>query len=175
MVWILYTIHLYTVVQYAFGIQLPLYGGDMEDLHPEVVLGMAAQAPDGIVIIDGEGLIRFWNRGAERIFGFSAGDVDGRSLDVIIPERQRKRHWDGFEEAMARGTTKYGDADLLNVPALAADGRKLSIEFSVALLPGPDGSTYVGAVIRDVTARRDRERELMRRQAEAETQSRATV
>ncbi|WP_405534572.1 PAS domain S-box protein [Streptomyces sp. NBC_00075] len=147
----------------------------MEDLHPEVVLGMAAQAPDGIVIIDGEGLIRFWNRGAERIFGFSAGDVDGRSLDVIIPERHRKRHWDGFAEAMARGTTKYGDADLLNVPALAADGRKLSIEFSVVLLPGPDGSTYVGAVIRDVTARRDRERERERRRAEAETQSRATV
>ncbi|WP_149826774.1 PAS domain S-box protein [Streptomyces tailanensis] len=137
----------------------------MEDLNPEVVLGMAAQAPDGIVIIDGEGLIRYWNRGAERIFGFPAADVDGRSLDVIIPERHRKRHWDGFQEAMDRGSSKYGEADLLNVPALAADGRKLSIEFSVVMLPGPDGSTYCGAVIRDVTARR--ERELMRRRAEA--------
>ncbi|MFF1299933.1 MULTISPECIES: PAS domain S-box protein [unclassified Streptomyces] len=137
----------------------------MEDLNPDVVLGMAAQAPDGIVIVDGEGLIRYWNRGAERIFGFSAADVDGQSLDVIIPERHRKRHQEGFEEAMERGYSKYGDADLLNVPALAADGRKLSIEFSVVLLPGPDGSTYVGAVIRDVTARR--ERELMRRRAEA--------
>jgi hypothetical protein len=68
---------------------------------------------------------------------------------------------------MDRGTTKYGDADLLNVPALAADGRKLSIEFSVVLLPAPNGSTYVGAVIRDVTARRERERELMRLRAEA--------
>ncbi|MGW7203788.1 PAS domain S-box protein [Streptomyces sp. NPDC054837] len=139
----------------------------MEDLHPDVVLGMAAQAPDGIVIVDGEGLIRYWNRGAERIFGFSAADVDGRSLDVIIPERHRKRHQEGFEEAMERGYSKYGDADLLNVPALAADGRKLSIEFSVVLLPGPDGSAYVGAVIRDVTARREREREMMRRRAEA--------
>ncbi|MFD3844188.1 PAS domain S-box protein [Streptomyces sp. NPDC058642] len=139
----------------------------MEDLHPDVVLGMAAQAPDGIVIVDGEGLIRYWNRGAERIFGFSAADVDGRGLDVIIPERHRKRHQEGFEEAMERGYSKYGDADLLNVPALAADGRKLSIEFSVVLLPGPDGSTYVGAVIRDVTARREREREAMRRRAEA--------
>lgn len=139
----------------------------MEHLNPDVVLDMAAQAPDGIVIVDGEGLIRYWNRGAERIFGFSAAEVDGRSLDVIIPERHRKRHQEGFEEAMERGYSKYGDADLLNVPALAADGRKLSIEFSVALLPGPDGSTYVGAVIRDVTARRERERELMRRRAEA--------
>ena len=139
----------------------------MEDLNPEVVLGMAAQAPDGIVIVDGEGLIRYWNRGAERIFGFPATEVAGRSLDVIIPERHRKRHQQGFDEAMERGYSKYGDADLLNVPALAADGRKLSIEFSVALLPGPDGSTYVGAVIRDVTARRERERELMRRRSEA--------
>ena len=80
----------------------------MEDLNPEVVLGMATRAPDGIVIIDGEGLIRFWYRGAERIFGFSAGDVDGRSLDVIIPERHRKRHWDGFQEAMDRGRPSTG-------------------------------------------------------------------
>ncbi|MFF7449045.1 MULTISPECIES: PAS domain S-box protein [unclassified Streptomyces] len=139
----------------------------MEDLNPDVVLAMADQAPDAIVIVDGEGLIRYWNRGAERVFGFPAADVAGRSLDVIIPERHRKRHQQGFEEAMERGYSKYGDADLLNVPALAADGRKLSIEFSVVLLPGPDGSTYVGAVIRDVTARRERERELMRRRAEA--------
>ncbi|MFI1729993.1 PAS domain S-box protein [Streptomyces acidicola] len=138
----------------------------MEDLDPEVVLGMAAQAPDGIMIIDGEGLIRYWNRGAERIFGLSAADAAGRSLDVIIPEKHRKRHWDGFREAMDRGSTKYGEADLLAVPALTADGRKLSIEFSVVLLPAPDGGTYVGAVVRDVTARRAKEREMMRRQAE---------
>ena len=139
----------------------------MEDLHPEVVLGMAAQAPDGIVIIDGDGLIRYWNQGAERIFGFSAAEVDGRSLDVIIPEKHRKRHWDGFQEAMDRGTSKYGEADLLNVPALAADGRRISIEFSVVMVPAADGGTYCGAVIRDVTARRERERELMRRRTEA--------
>ncbi|NUP21043.1 MAG: PAS domain S-box protein [Streptomyces sp.] len=139
----------------------------MEELNPEVVLGMAAQAPDGIVIIDGEGLIRYWNQGAERIFGFSAADVDGRSLDVIIPEKHRKRHWDGFQEAMDRGTSKYGESDLLNVPALAADGRRISIEFSVVMLPASDGVMYCGAVIRDVTVRRERERELMRRRAEA--------
>ncbi|MFF4349067.1 PAS domain S-box protein [Streptomyces sp. NPDC001530] len=139
----------------------------MEDLDPEVVLGMAAQAPDGIVIIDSEGLIRYWNRGAERIFGFSAADVAGRSLDVIIPEKHRQRHWDGFRTAMDRGATKYGEADLLTVPAVAADGGTLSIEFSVVLLTGPDGDAHVGAVIRDVTARRAREREMMRRRAEA--------
>lgn len=79
-----------------------------------------------------------------------------------------RRHWEGFDTAMRRGTTKYGDADLLTVPALAADGRTLSIEFSVVLLTGDDGAPYVGAVVRDVTARRAREKELMRRRAETD-------
>ncbi|MFJ6837749.1 PAS domain S-box protein [Streptomyces sp. NPDC091209] len=146
----------------------------MDKLDPEVVLGMTAHAPDGVVIIDSEGLIRYWNRGAERIFGFSAAEADGRSLDVIIPEKHRRRHWDGFRTAVEKGATKYGEADLLTVPALAADGRTLSIEFSVVLLAGSDGGSYVGAVIRDVTARRARERELMRRRSEAAA-DRATV
>ncbi|MDX3235255.1 PAS domain S-box protein [Streptomyces sp. ME03-5709C] len=140
----------------------------MDDLDPEVVLGMTAQAPDGMVIIDREGLIRYWNHGAERIFGFSAAEVDGHSLDVIIPERHRRRHWDGFDKSMASGTTKYGDDDLLTVPAVGAGGRKLSIEFSVVLLNGADGRPgYVGAVIRDVTERRAKEKELYRRVAAA--------
>ncbi|MFF1447950.1 PAS domain-containing protein [Streptomyces sp. NPDC058274] len=140
----------------------------MADLNPDVVLGMAAQAPDGVVIIDHEGLIRYWNHGAERIFGFSADDVAGRSLDLIIPERHRKAHWDGFHTAMAEGATKYGEDDLLNVPAVTSDGSKLSIEFSVVLLADPDGGPgHVGAVIRDVTARRAQERELRRQLANA--------
>jgi PAS domain S-box-containing protein len=79
----------------------------MEDFDREVVLGMAAQAPDGIVIIDHEGLICYWNRGAERIFGYSAAEVAGRNLDVIIPEN-RQRHWDGFVAAMAAGSRSAG-------------------------------------------------------------------
>lgn len=140
----------------------------MADLDPEVVLGMTAQAPDGVVIIDSEGLIRYWNHGAERIFGFSAAEVDGRSLDVIIPERHRQRHWDGFDKSMASGTTKYGDDDLLTVPAVGAGGRKLSIEFSVVLLNNAEGRPgYVGAVIRDVSERRAKEKELYRQVAAA--------
>ncbi|MEV0264849.1 PAS domain S-box protein [Streptomyces sp. NPDC050617] len=140
----------------------------MDNLDPEVVLGMAAQAPDGIVITDREGLIRYWNQGAERIFGFSAAEVEGRSLDVIIPEKHRQRHWDGYRTAMEKGTSRYGADDLLAVPALAADGRKLSIEFSVVLLPATDGGGgHVGAVIRDVTARRAQEKEIRRRLLEA--------
>jgi PAS domain S-box-containing protein len=139
----------------------------MEHLDPEVVLGMAAQAPDGIVIVDREGLIRYWNQGAERIFGYSAADVLGKSLDAIIPEKHRRRHWDGFDASMASGSSKYGQDDLLAVPALTADGRTISIEFSVVMLTDVDGNAgHVGAVIRDVTARRAQEKE-MRRQLHA--------
>jgi len=136
----------------------------VEDLATDVVLAMTAQAPDGIVIVDPEGLIRYWNRGAERIFGYAAAEAIGRNLDVIIPEKHRQRHWDGFVAAMAAGASKYGDNDLLAVPALTASGGIVSIEFSVVLLSGPDGTPgYIGAVIRDVTARRAQEKEIRQR------------
>lgn len=140
----------------------------MGDLDPDVIRAMADQAPDGLIIIDREGLIRYWNRGAERIFGYSAAEAAGRNLDVIIPEKHRQRHWDGFVAAMAAGTSKYGDNDLLAVPALTADGSTVSIEFSVVMLSDSEGNaTHVGAVVRDVTARRAQEKEVRRRLLEA--------
>ncbi|MGW6772588.1 PAS domain-containing protein [Streptomyces sp. NPDC055037] len=146
----------------------------MGDLDAEVILTMAAGAPDGLVIVDRAGLIRYWNRGAERIFGFSAAEVAGRDLDVIIPEKHRQRHWDGFVAAMAAGTSKYGDDDLLAVPALRADGSTVSIEFSVVLLTDSEGNaSHVGAVIRDVTARRAQEKEVRRRLLEATSNQQA--
>ena len=148
----------------------------MEHLDHEVVAGLAAQTPDGIVLIDRAGLIRFWNRGAERIFGFSAAEVLGRSLDVIIPEKYRKPHWDGFTAAITAGSSSYGNTDLLSVPATTADGRRVSIEFSVVLLKGPDGTTdHVGAVIRDITERRAHDKELRRQLLEATQEREATA
>ena len=47
---------------------------------------------DAIVYADDEGVIRVWNRGATRIFGFSEAEAVGRSLDLIIPENLRERH-----------------------------------------------------------------------------------
>lgn len=138
----------------------------MSELDPEVVLRMAAEAPDGIVIVDREGAIRYWNRGAERIFGYPASGVVGSGLDVIIPERLRQRHWDGFRAAMVSGSSRYGEDDLLAVPAVAADGRTLSIEFSVVLLADAEGRVHhVAALIRDVTARRARDQQMRRRLA----------
>ena len=79
---------------------------------------------DAILATDRDGIIRFWNPGAVRIFGFTAAQTIGASLDLIIPERLRKRHWDGDERVIATGATRYGAGDVLAVPAVTkADGK----------------------------------------------------
>jgi PAS domain S-box-containing protein len=123
---------------------------------------------EAIVVSDPGGVITVWNAGAERVFGHPAAVALGQSLDLIIGEKQRDRHWAGYDATMATGQTKYGDT-LLRVPAVHRDGRRLSIEFSVALLPGEDGKVAgVCAFIRDVTERWAAERELRAQLAAAE-------
>jgi PAS domain S-box-containing protein len=127
--------------------------------------------PDAVILADVEGKIRLWNAGAERIFGFSAEEAMGETLDLIIPERLRQRHWDAYHASMASGTTKYGEAELLAVPAMRKDGSRISIEFSIALLRGDDGGIIgPAAVIRDVTARWNEQNELRKRLAALEAE-----
>jgi PAS domain S-box-containing protein len=110
---------------------------------------------DAVVIADREGRIRFWNAAATRIFGWSIEAATGKALDLIIPERLRARHWEGYQRVMESGHTKYG-AELLEVPALHQDGHTISIAFTVTLLaaPGERRPFGIAAVIRDDTARR---------------------
>jgi len=135
---------------------------------------LAAQA-DAILATDREGVIRFWNPGAVRIFGFPSEEAIGASLDLIIPERLRKRHWDGWERVMATGKTRYGAGDLLSVPAIARDGRQISVEFTIILLHDA-GQRIVGmaAILRDVTARFEEMRRL-RRQLEESARSQGSA
>jgi PAS domain S-box-containing protein len=113
---------------------------------------LAREAADAIVYADAEGLIRFWNRGAEAIFGFFEAEALGRSLDLIIPERLRERHWAGYRETMRTGKSRYAAGELLAVPALRKDGGRISIEFTI--LPFRDASgamAGIAAIMRDVT------------------------
>jgi PAS domain S-box-containing protein len=117
-------------------------------------LTLAREAPDAIIYADSKGVIRFWNHGAERVFGFAEGEALGRSLDIIIPERLRARHWSGYTKTMRSGVTRYGAGEILAVPAMHKDGRRISVEFTV--LPFRDGAgrmTGIAAILRDVTAR----------------------
>ncbi|SRR5581483_1116699 len=136
---------------------------------PEVILSTRS---DAIVAADRDGMIRVWNPGAERIFGYAADDALGRSLDLIIPERLRQRHWDGYRKTMETGESRYGEGDVLSVPALRKDGTTISIEFTILAVKDESGAAIgMGAIIRDVTKRFDEMRALKRRIAEIERAS----
>lgn len=126
------------------------------------------QLADAVVIADPSGEIVFWNEAATRVFGWPASETVGQSLDMIIPDRQRRAHWDGYAKTMTTGETKYA-TDLLRVPALNADGERHSIAFTVTLLHGPDGEVSgIAAVVRDETDRWSQEQDLRRRLRELE-------
>ena len=136
------------------------------DLTPPITDAVLARVvdelSDAVVIADTAGTIRFWNGAAERIFGWTAEQALGASLDLIVPERQRTRHWEGYRRVMSSGTTKYG-GDLLRVPSLHADGQRHSIAFTVTLLKDTDGTVAgIAAVVRDETDRWNQEQELRR-------------
>jgi PAS domain S-box-containing protein len=126
---------------------------------------------DGVVISDAKGEIVFWNSAAERIFGYTASEALGKSLDIITPERFRERHWDGYKKSMETGTTRYGST-LLTVPALHKEGKALSIAFTVAMLTNDDGNVEgIAAIVRDDTARFQADRLLKKQIAELEAKS----
>jgi PAS domain S-box-containing protein len=125
-------------------------------------------AGDAVLFADRDGRIRYWNAGAASMFGWSAVEALGLSMDLIIPERQRARHWQGWEQVMKSGHTRYGH-DILAVPATRKDGSPLSIEFTIQLVRD-DAGAIVGAsaIVRDVTERWTRDRELRKRLADLE-------
>jgi PAS domain S-box-containing protein len=125
-------------------------------------------SPDAIIFADRDGIIRIWNAGAEAMFGYPATEALGQSLDLIVPERQQPRHWEGYKRVMETGITRYG-RELLAVPAVRRDGTRISLEFSVALLHDVSGALIgISAILRDVTERWQQDRDLRRRLAELE-------
>lgn len=129
---------------------MPIGSSEFDAIAAAVLQG----AGDAVVACDDGGLIRFWNPGAVRIFGFTAEEAVGQSLDIIIPERLRARHWEGFRKTMRTGETRYGAGDLLSVPGQHKDGSRLSIEFTIAALKDAQGRiSGLAAVMRDVTSR----------------------
>lgn len=128
---------------------------------------------DAIVHADRDGTIRFWNPGAERIFGFAAAEAVGKSLDLIIPEAQRARHWSGFRRVMETGESRYGQGDLLAVPGLRKDGTRISLEFTIMPVHDEAGQMEgMVAILRDVTRRFDELRSLRREVAALREQQR---
>jgi PAS domain S-box-containing protein len=133
----------------------------------DVLADLVDRADDAVIVADAAGAIRYWNAAAERMFGYSREEAMGGSLDLIIPEKLRDRHWEGYRRVMATGETAYAGR-MLAVPALRADGSRISIEFTVTPIPDPSGGLWgIGAILRDVTARWERQRALQRELHEA--------
>jgi PAS domain S-box-containing protein len=130
---------------------------------------------DAIIVADAKGAIVMWNPASQRMFGFSEQEALGQSLDLIIPQRQQQRHWDGYNKTMETGITRYGH-DVLRVPAVHKDGHTLSIAFTVALLHTPDGRvSSIVAIVRDESARFAEDRALRKRLTEMEMELKAKV
>jgi PAS domain S-box-containing protein len=122
--------------------------------YHRLAAAVLATNSDAIIAADREGTISFWNPGAERIFGYASAAAIGQSLDIIIPERLRKRHWDGYRRVMAGGESRYGHGDVLAVPAITKNGDGISVEFTIVPLRDDAGALMgLAAIIRDVTKR----------------------
>lgn len=103
---------------------------------------------DAVFLLDDEGVIRLWNPGAEELFGHPASAVEGRTIDALLPERFRDRHWAGWREAMETGETKYGRRQLLKTPVERADGSEVVVDLTVSFVTDEGEVTGMAAVAR---------------------------
>jgi len=118
---------------------------------------------DAILFADRDGIVNLWNSGAEAIFGYKAEEIQGKNLDLVIPEKLRQRHWEGYQRVMRTGETRYGK-ELLKVPAIRKDGRTISVEFTILLVRNRQNEIIgTASIIRDVTERWEQEKELKKK------------
>lgn len=116
----------------------------MPRLEPQWFEAILLQLPDAVIYADRDGIVRIWNRGAERVFGFAANEVVGQSLDVIIPQALRPAHWSAFRRAIDDGRTRHG-GEVRTTRSLHKDGRRLYVDLSFGLVIDAAGAV-VGAV-----------------------------
>ncbi len=138
----------------------------MEFDPKEFAITLVRTMSDAVIYSDAEGIIRWWNDGAASMFGYSSKEAVGQSLDIIIPENLRARHWEGYRRTMETGESRYGAGDLLAVPAMRKDGTRISVEFTI--VPFHDENQRmagIAAVMRDVTKAFNEKRELRKKLA----------
>ncbi|MFZ5450072.1 MAG: PAS domain-containing protein [Thermodesulfobacteriota bacterium] len=141
---------------------------NQDDFKDWLCRRLVTESRDAIIFSGRNGRIRLWNAGAEAMFGYPAFEMEGQDLALIIPEKLRDRHNEGYRRTMTTGVTHYA-TELLAVPALRKDGVRISVEFTIILVKDDAGAVLgAGAIIRDVTARRQRDQELKKRLAELE-------
>ena len=141
----------------------------IKEIHTDVYRRIVEQTTDAIIFADREGLIQIWNQGAESVFGFPAEEVLGKSLDVIIPEEMRKRHWEGYSKAIAEGKTRTGGR-VMATRALHKDGIRLYVDMSFAVIVDKSGNAEGALAIgRNITERYLADKVLRKHMIELET------
>ena len=127
-------------------------------------------ATEAVIFADREGRIRLWNRGAELLFGYAAADAVGQRLDIIVPEKFRRAHWEAFDRSVESGRTKHVDR-VLTTRSMHKNGARLYVDLSFGLVKDAQG-TVLGAfaVGRDCTERYLAETNAKARLAAAEAQ-----
>jgi PAS domain S-box-containing protein len=103
------------------------------DIHRAIV----EQAHEGIIFIDCDNVVRLWNAGAEKLFGYSAQEVLGRSIDIIIPERFRQAHAEGLRRAVEAGHARLGGR-VMTTRATHKSGSKMYVDLSFGLVKDDD-------------------------------------
>jgi PAS domain S-box-containing protein len=121
------------------------------------------QIADAVICTDRSGAIIRWNAACTALFGYSAKETLGQSVELIIPEHLRAAHWNGFDAAMAKGVMKLEGRPTLT-RALHKSGRRMYVEMTFAIVKGDTEGELLGAVAmaRDVTERVERERAVSR-------------
>lgn len=139
-------------------------------LTDALAAGMVRAIPEAIIFADLQGAVRYWNRGAEEIFGFTAEEAMGQSLDLIIPERMRQAHWDGYHKAIEHGDTYSGRGSRVTRSLHKEEGRSLYVDMSFAIVKDSDGKVVGSlAVARDATERFTAEKEMRKQLAALST------
>lgn len=130
---------------------------------------MIESSPDGVIVIDEDGIAREFNRSAEAIFGVPRAAAIGRPIaDTIIPEHLRTAHHEGFRRYLAGGAPRILGRRV-TIEGRHADGHAIPIELTVTEVKTA-GQRLFAAYVRDLTEARAAERELAR-QREALHQS----
>ncbi|MFQ5685411.1 MAG: PAS domain S-box protein, partial [Candidatus Scalindua sp.] len=129
-----------------------------EKEHTEKLL---ETAQDAIIGIYENGMVSIWNKSAEKIFGYSKGEITGRPVTAIIPERYREQHENGVRRFLETGEARIMDKTV-EVHGITKEGIEVPIEMSLAFQKGKDGHYSFMAIIRDITERKMREGEIQK-------------
>ncbi|MEP6484569.1 MAG: diguanylate cyclase [Rudaea sp.] len=123
------------------------------------VLGdIIESAPFALLIVDDEGVIRFSNRGAESLFGYSRNDLIGRDIETLVPPDSRERHVTQRSAFLLAPTSRPMGVDR-ELTAIRKDGSRIPVEVALTTLSS-EGKSFVMAVVVDVVERRRLEAEI---------------